>query len=62
LSFLPNILLSGFAFHLRTCRIVRGIVLQGANVIDLRHQALALTVLTFVAMAIATAYFKRTFD
>jgi ABC-2 type transport system permease protein len=43
-------------------RIVRGIMLKGADIADLRQEALALAVLMLVAMSVAVARFKRTLD
>jgi ABC-2 type transport system permease protein len=43
-------------------RIVRGIMLKGANLSDLRYDALALAGLTLVAMIIAVTRFRRTLD
>src|SRR5213076_590999 len=43
-------------------RIVRGIMLKGAALADLRYDALALAGLMLVAMAIAVTRFRRTLD
>jgi ABC-2 type transport system permease protein len=43
-------------------RIVRGIMLKGADMADLRYDALALAGLTLAAMAIAVTRFRRTLD
>ena len=77
--FLPNILLSGFAFPFagmprwaqwfgellpltHYIRIVRGIMLKGATIQDLRHDAIALFILMLIAMTIAVTRFRRTLD
>ena len=43
-------------------RIVRSIMLKGANLADLHYDALALAVLMLVAMTIAVTRFRRTLD
>jgi ABC-2 type transport system permease protein len=43
-------------------RIVRGIMLKGAALADLRYDALALAGLMLVAMLIAISRFRRTLD
>jgi ABC-2 type transport system permease protein len=43
-------------------RIVRGIMLKGASMADMRYDAAALTLLMLVAMAIAVTRFRRTLD
>lgn len=43
-------------------RIVRGIMLKGANIYDLHMEALALVVLMLVAMTFAVRRFRRTLD
>lgn len=43
-------------------RIVRGIMLKGATIADMRYDAAALTLLMLVAMAIAVTRFRRTLD
>ena len=43
-------------------RIVRGIMLKGANLSDLRYDTLALAGLMLIAMAIAISRFRRTLD
>jgi ABC-2 type transport system permease protein len=43
-------------------RIVRGIMLKGADMADLRYDAFALAGLTLAAMAIAVTRFRRTLD
>ena len=43
-------------------RIVRGIMLKGADFYDLRLQALALLVLMLLAMTFAVRRFRRTLD
>jgi len=43
-------------------RIVRSIMLKGADLADLRHDALALAVLMLVAMTVAVTRFRRTLD
>ncbi|MCC6777005.1 MAG: ABC transporter permease [Hyphomicrobiales bacterium] len=43
-------------------RIVRGIMLKGAEAADLRYDAVALAVLTLLAMTIAITRFRRTLD
>ena len=77
--FLPNLLLSGFAFPFlgmpiwaqwigeflpltHYLRIVRGIMLKGAALSDLRYDTLALAGLMLIAMTIAVARFRRTLD
>jgi len=37
-------------------------MLKGADIVDLRQEALALAVLMLVAMTVAVAQFKRTLD
>ena len=77
--FLPNILLSGFAFPfagmpawaqwIGEClpvthyiRIVRGIMLKGSGMEDLRVDALWLTGLMLLAMLVAIRRFRQTLD
>jgi ABC-2 type transport system permease protein len=77
--FLPNILLSGFAFPFlgmpvwaqwvgealpltHFIRIVRGIMLKGSTLADLRIEAIWLIGLMLLAMTIAVARFRRTLD
>ena len=77
--FLPNILLSGFAFPfagmptwaqwIGEClpvthyiRIVRGIMLKGSGMADLRIDALWLTGLMLLAMLVAIRRFRQTLD
>jgi len=77
--FLPNILMSGFAFPfagmpawaqwIGQClplthfiRIVRGILLKGATIGDLRAEAAWLIGLMLVAMTLAVTRFRRTLD
>jgi ABC-2 type transport system permease protein len=77
--FLPNILLSGFAFPFlgmpvwaqwvgealpltHFIRIVRGIMLKGSTLADLRIEAIWLVGLMLLAMTIAVARFRRTLD
>jgi ABC-2 type transport system permease protein len=77
--FLPNILLSGFAFPfagmptwaqwIGEClpvthyiRIVRGIMLKGSGMEDLRIDALWLTGLMLLAMLVAIRRFRQTLD
>jgi ABC-2 type transport system permease protein len=77
--FLPNLLLSGFAFPFlgmpvwaqwigeilpltHYIRIVRAIMLKGAEVADLRLDAAWLAGLMLVAMTIAVTRFRRTLD
>jgi ABC-2 type transport system permease protein len=43
-------------------RITRAVMLKGASIGDLRHDAIALTVLMLVAMTIAVTRFRRTLD
>ncbi len=43
-------------------RITRAIMLKGASMGDLRHDAIALTILMLVAMVIAVTRFRRTLD
>jgi ABC-2 type transport system permease protein len=43
-------------------RIVRGIMLKGADLVDLRREAVALAILMLVAMTIAVRRFRRTLD
>jgi ABC-2 type transport system permease protein len=43
-------------------RIVRAIMLKGSGLADLRYDALVLTALMLVAMAIAVMRFRRTLD
>jgi len=43
-------------------RITRAVMLKGASIGDLRHDAVALTVLMLVAMTIAVTRFRRTLD
>jgi ABC-2 type transport system permease protein len=43
-------------------RIVRGIMLKGAVLLDLRYDTLALAGLMLIAMTIAVARFRRTLD
>ena len=43
-------------------RIVRGIMLKGAGLYDLRMEALALLALMIVAMTLAVRRFRRTLD
>jgi ABC-2 type transport system permease protein len=43
-------------------RITRSIMLKGASMGDLRHDAIALTILMLVAMTIAVTRFRRTLD
>jgi len=43
-------------------RITRAIMLKGASMEDLRHDAIALTILMLVAMTIAVTRFRRTLD
>ena len=43
-------------------RIVRAIMLKGANLADLRYDALALAALVLIAMPIAVTRFRRTLD
>ena len=43
-------------------RIVRGIMLKGANFYDLQWEALALSGLMLLAMTIAVLRFRRTLD
>jgi ABC-2 type transport system permease protein len=43
-------------------RIVRGIMLKGTSMADMRYDAAALTLLMLVAMAIAVTRFRRTLD
>ena len=43
-------------------RIVRAIMLKGSTIENLRYDALALLVLTLVAMTIAVTRFRRTLD
>ena len=43
-------------------RIVRGVMLKGANLSDLRYDTLALAGLMLIAMAIAISRFRRTLD
>src|SRR5215472_1005108 len=43
-------------------RIVRGVMLKGAAIADLRYDAIALFILMLVAMAIAVTRFRRTLD
>jgi ABC-2 type transport system permease protein len=43
-------------------RIVRGIMLKGAGVADLRYDTLALAGLMLIAMVIAISRFRRTLD
>ncbi|HWE78981.1 MAG TPA: ABC transporter permease [Pseudolabrys sp.] len=43
-------------------RITRAIMLKGSSMADLRHDAIALTVLMLVAMTIAVTRFRRTLD
>ena len=43
-------------------RIVRGIMLKGAGVVDLRYDTLALAGLMLIAMVIAISRFRRTLD
>jgi ABC-2 type transport system permease protein len=43
-------------------RIVRGIMLKGASLPDLRYDTLALAGLMLIAMTIAVARFRRTLD
>lgn len=77
--FLPNILMSGFAFPFagmpvwaqwfgeclpltHFIRIVRGILLKGATIADLRTETMWLTGLMAVAMILAVTRFRRTLD
>jgi ABC-2 type transport system permease protein len=77
--FLPNLLLSGFAFPflgmplwaqwIGEClplthyiRIVRAIMLKGADMSDLQADTLWLAGLMAVAMAVAVTRFRRTLD
>jgi ABC-2 type transport system permease protein len=43
-------------------RIVRGIMLKGAAIADLRYDTLALAALMLIAMVIAITRFRRTLD
>jgi len=43
-------------------RIVRGVMLKGAAIADLRYDALALAGLMLIAMIIAIGRFRRTLD
>jgi ABC-2 type transport system permease protein len=43
-------------------RIVRGVMLKGANLSDLRYDTLALAGLMLIAMAVAISRFRRTLD
>ena len=43
-------------------RIVRGIMLKGANLYDLHAEALALVGLMLLAMTLAVRRFRRTLD
>jgi ABC-2 type transport system permease protein len=43
-------------------RIVRGIMLKGAAIADLRYDTLALAALMLIAMIIAITRFRRTLD
>ncbi|MGN6570131.1 MAG: ABC transporter permease [Pseudolabrys sp.] len=43
-------------------RITRAIMLKGASIGDLRHDAIALSILVLVAMTIAVTRFRRTLD
>jgi ABC-2 type transport system permease protein len=43
-------------------RITRSIMLKGASMQDLRHDAIALVILMLVAMTIAVTRFRRTLD
>jgi ABC-2 type transport system permease protein len=43
-------------------RIVRAIMLKGADLADLRYDTIALAVLMAVAMTIAVTRFRRTLD
>ena len=43
-------------------RIVRGIMLKGANLYDLQGEALALLGLMLLAMTLAVRRFRRTLD
>jgi len=43
-------------------RITRAVMLKGASIGDLQHDAIALTVLMLVAMTIAVTRFRRTLD
>jgi ABC-2 type transport system permease protein len=43
-------------------RITRAVMLKGASIGDLRHDAIALTVLMLMAMTIAVTRFRRTLD
>jgi ABC-2 type transport system permease protein len=43
-------------------RIVRGIMLKGAELSDLRYDTLALGGLMLIAMAVAISRFRRTLD
>jgi ABC-2 type transport system permease protein len=43
-------------------RIVRGIMLKGAAIADLRYDTLALAALMLIAMIIAVTRFRRTLD
>ncbi len=77
--FLPNILISGFAFPFagmplwaqwigealpltHYIRIVRGMMLKGSTLGDLRVEAVWLTGLMLLAMIIAVRRFRRTLD
>ena len=77
--FLPNIMMSGFAFPfagmpvwaqwIGQClplthfiRIVRGILLKGATIGDLRAETIWLTALMLLAMTLAVTRFRRTLD
>jgi ABC-2 type transport system permease protein len=43
-------------------RIVRGIMLKGTSLSDLRYDTLALAGLTLIAMTVAISRFRRTLD
>jgi ABC-2 type transport system permease protein len=43
-------------------RIVRGIMLKGTSLSDLRYDTLALAGLTLIAMIVAISRFRRTLD
>jgi ABC-2 type transport system permease protein len=43
-------------------RIVRGIMLKGASMVDLQYDTMAMVVLMVVAMIIAVTRFRRTLD
>jgi ABC-2 type transport system permease protein len=43
-------------------RIVRGIMLKGAGIVDLQADVLALAAFTLAAMTVAVARFRQTLD